>query len=90
MNKNLLKLKNISSTDKLVLMLMMDYPKILLPINLRASDMAKDLGTTRKMILESMDNLVVVGYITTELESESSSRKSVLTPEFLEMIKVVR
>jgi hypothetical protein len=52
MNTKLLKLKNIGSTEKLVLMLMLGYPAIGL-FNLRAGDIAKELGTTRKIVLET-------------------------------------
>jgi DNA-binding HxlR family transcriptional regulator len=85
MNQKFLKLKTINSIDKLVLMLMLDVNKILI-ITLRAGDMAKDLGTTRKVIAESLENLVKVGYITTKVHSSSYSRTSVLTPEFLTLI----
>jgi len=85
MNTKLLKLKNIGSTEKLVLMLMLGYPAIGL-FNLRAGDIAKELGTTRKIVLETMSNLVKVGYIKTKVVSECYSRTTQLTPEFLMLI----
>ncbi|WP_291103970.1 MULTISPECIES: hypothetical protein [unclassified Flavobacterium] len=88
MNTKLLKLKTIGSTEKLVLMLMLDFPSILL-FNLRAGDIAKELGTTRKKILEAISNLVEVGYIYTKVVSSSYSRTSELTPEFLMLINDV-
>lgn len=85
MNSKLLKLKTIESNEKLVLMLMLDYPPIAL-FNLRAGDIAKELGTTRKMILETISNLVEVGYIKTKVISECYSRTTELTPEFMLLI----
>jgi len=85
MNTKLLKLKTIGSTEKLVLMLMLDFPTIAL-FNLRAGDIAKELGTTRKIILEVISNLVKVGYIKTKVVSECYSRTTELTPEFLMLI----
>lgn len=87
MNSKLLKLKTIGSTEKLVLMIMLDFPSIAL-INLRAGDIAKELGTTRKIILESISNLVEVGYIITKVVSSSYSRTTQLTPKFLMLINV--
>ena len=81
MNPKLLKLKTIGSTEKLMLMLMLDFPPIAL-FNLRAGDMAKELGTTRKIILETISNLVEVGYIITKVVASSYSRTTQLTPEF--------
>lgn len=88
MNTKLLKLKTIGSTEKLVLMLMLDFPFIL-PSNQRAADIAKELGTTRTKIIEAIDNLVEVGYVTTKVVSECYSRTSELTPEFLILINDV-
>lgn len=85
MNSKLLKLKTIGSTEKLVLMLILDYPAIAL-FNLRTGEIAKELGTTRKIILKTMSNLVEVGYIKTKVVSECSSRTTTLTPEFLKLI----
>lgn len=85
MNTKLLKLKTIGSTEKLVLMLILDFPSILL-FNLRAGDIAKELGTTRTKILEAISNLVEVGYIKTKVVSSSYTRTSELTPEFLMLI----
>jgi predicted transcriptional regulator len=85
MNTKLLKLKTIGSTEKLVLMLMLDYPTIGL-FNLRAGEIAKELGTTRKVILETISNLVKVGYIKSKVVSECYSRTTELTPEFLILI----
>jgi len=85
MNTKLLKLKTIGSTEKLVLTIMLDFPSIL-PFNQRAGDIAKELGTTRKKIIEALDNLVEVGYIKTKVDSSSCSRTSELTPEFLMLI----
>lgn len=82
MNTKLLQLKTIGSTEKLVLMLILDYPAIGI-FNLRA----KELGTTRKIILEAISNLVKVGYIETKVISECSSRITTLTPKFL-MLKI--
>lgn len=82
MNSKLLKLKTIGSTEKLVLMLILDFPSIAI-FNLRAGDMAKELGTTRKIILEAIENLLVVGYIKTKVVSECYSRTTELTPEFM-------
>jgi predicted transcriptional regulator len=85
MNTKLLKLKTIGSTEKLVLMLMLDFPSFGL-FNLRAGDIAKKLGTTRKIILETISNLVEVGYIITKVVASSYSRTTQLTPEFLLLI----
>lgn len=85
MNTKLLKLKTIGSTEKLVLMLMLDYPSIGL-FNLRAGEIAKELGTTRKIILETISNLDKVGYIKSKVVSECYSRTTELTPEFLILI----
>ena len=85
MNTKLLKLKTIGSTEKLVLMLMLDFPSILL-FNLRAGDIAIKLGTTRNKIIEAITNLVEVGYIKTKVVSSSYTRTSELTPEFLMLI----
>ncbi|SHG92656.1 hypothetical protein SAMN05443549_108147 [Flavobacterium fluvii] len=85
MNSKLLKLKTIGSTEKLVLMLILDYPPIAL-FNLRAGDIAKELGTTRKIILKTISNLVEVGYIKTKVVSSCYSRTTTLTPEFLKLI----
>jgi DNA-binding MarR family transcriptional regulator len=85
MNTKLVKLKTIGSTEKLVLMLMLDYPSISL-FNLRAGEIAKELGTTRKIILEAIDKLLVVGYIKTKVVSECYSRTTELTPEFMLLI----
>lgn len=82
MNSKLLKLKTIGSTEKLVLMLIIDFPPIAI-CNLRAGDMAKDLGTTRKIILEAISNLVEVGYINTKVISSCSSITITLTPKFM-------
>lgn len=88
MNTKLLKLKTIGSTEKLVLIIMLDFPSIL-PFNQRAGDIAKLLGTTRTKILEAISNLVEVGYIKTKVVSECYSRTSELTPEFLILINDV-
>jgi DNA-binding MarR family transcriptional regulator len=85
MNTKLLKLKTIGSTEKLVLMLILNYPTIGL-FNLRAGEIAKELGVTRKIILESISNLIEVGYIKTKVVSECYSRTTELTPEFLMLI----
>jgi predicted transcriptional regulator len=85
MNTKLLKLKTIGSTEKLVLMLMLDYPTIGL-FNLRAGEIAKELGVTRKIILETISNLIEVGYIKTKVVSECYSRTTELTSEFLMLI----
>ena len=85
MNSKLLKLKTIGSTEKLVLMLILDFPSIGI-FNLRAGDIAKELGTTRKIILEAIENLFVVGYIKTKVVSECYSRTTELTPEFMLLI----
>jgi DNA-binding MarR family transcriptional regulator len=85
MNSKLLKLKTIGSTEKLVLMLILDFPSIGI-FNLRAGDMAKDLGTTRKIILGAIENLLVAGYIKTKVVSECYSRTTELTPEFMLLI----
>ncbi|WP_124019524.1 hypothetical protein [Flavobacterium laiguense] len=85
MNSKLLKLKTIGSTEKLVLMLILDFPSIGI-FNLRAGDMAKELGTTRKIILETIENLRVVGYIKTKVVSECYSRTTELTSDFLMLI----
>jgi hypothetical protein len=85
MNSKLLKLKNIGSTEKLVLMLILDYPSIGI-FNLRTGDMARELGTTRKIILEAIENLLVVSYIKTKVVSECYSRTTELTPEFMLLI----
>lgn len=86
MNEKLLKLKTIGSTEKLVLHLILDYPPFF-PCDLRAGDIAKTLGTTRKIILEAIFNLSEVGYITTKVESSSYSRTTSLTSEFLMLIE---
>lgn len=83
----LLKLKTIGSTEKLVLMIMLDFPSIL-PFNQRAADIAKELGTTRTKIIEAINNLVEIGYIKTKVVSSSYSRTTQLTPEFLILINV--
>ena len=88
MYKKLLKLKTIGSTEKLVLMLMLDFPSFL-PFNHRAGDIAIDLGTTRKIILEAFSNLVKVGYIKTNADSFNRARTSELTPEFRMLINDV-
>jgi DNA-binding MarR family transcriptional regulator len=85
MNSKLLKLKTIGSTEKLVLMLILDFPSIGI-FNLRAGDMAKELGTTRKIILEAIENLLEVGYIKTKVVSECYSRTTELTTEFMLLI----
>lgn len=85
MNSKLLKLKTIGSTEKLVLMLILDYPPIAL-FNLRAGDIAKELGNKRKIILETISNLIEVGYIKTKVVSECYSRTTELTPQFLMLI----
>ncbi|MEN9908923.1 MAG: hypothetical protein RLZZ540_2072 [Bacteroidota bacterium] len=85
MNSKLLKLKTIGSTEKLVLMLILDFPSIGI-FNLRAGDIAKELGTTRKIILEAVDKLLAVGYIKTKVVSECYSRTTELTPEFILLI----
>lgn len=85
MNSKLLKLKTIGSTEKLVLMLILDFPSIGI-FNLRAGDIAKELGTTRKIILEAIENLLVVGYIKTKVVSECYSRTTELTTKFLMLI----
>lgn len=85
MKAKLLKLKTIGSTEKLVLMLMLDYPTIGL-FNLRAGDIAKELGTTRKIILEAISNLVEVGYVKTKVVSSCYSRITTLTPKFMLLI----
>lgn len=85
MNSKLLKLKTIGSTEKLVLMLILDFPSIGI-FNLRAGDIAKELGTTRKIILEAIDKLLVVGYVKTKVVSECYSRTTELTPEFMLLI----
>lgn len=85
MNSKLLKLKTIGSTEKLVLMLILDYPAIGI-FNLRAGDIAKELGTTRKIILEAISNLVKVGYIETKVISECSSRITTLTPKLMLLV----
>lgn len=82
MNSKLLKLKTIGSTEKLVLMLILDFPSIGI-FNLRAGDIAKELGTTRKIILEAIENLLIVGYIKTKVVSECYSRTTELTTKFL-------
>ncbi|MBF4466239.1 hypothetical protein [Flavobacterium sp. LC2016-12] len=82
MNSKLLKLKTIGSTEKLILMLIMDYPSIGI-FNLRAGDVAKELGSNRKIILEAINNLLVVGYIKSKVVSECYSRTTELTPEFM-------
>lgn len=43
-------------------------------------------GTTRKIILETISNLVKVGYIKTKVISECYSRTNELTPKFLMLI----
>ncbi|MBF4472605.1 hypothetical protein [Flavobacterium sp. HJJ] len=85
MKAKLLKLKTIGSTEKLVLMLMLDYPTIGL-FNLRAGEIAKELGTTRKIILEAISNLVEVGYVKTKVVSSCYSRITTLTPKFMLLI----
>ena len=62
-------------------MLMLDLPPIDL-FNLRAGDMAKELGTTIKIRLETISNLVEVGYIITKVVASSYSRTTQLIPEF--------
>lgn len=86
MNSKILKLKTIGSTEKLVLHLILDYPSFF-PCNLRAGDMAKELGTTRKIILEAIANLIEVAYITTKVISDSCSRTTTLTSEFIALIE---
>lgn len=81
----LLKLKTIGSTEKLVLMIILDFPPIAL-CNLRAGDIAKKLGTTRRIILEAISNLTEIGYIKTKVVSSTYSRTTQLTPEFLMLI----
>ncbi|MFV5699297.1 hypothetical protein ACM55H_13095 [Flavobacterium sp. ZT3R17] len=66
-------------------MLILDFPSIGL-FNLRAGDIAKELGTTRKIILEAIENLLVVGYIKTKVVSECYSRTTELTSDFLMLI----
>jgi DNA-binding MarR family transcriptional regulator len=85
MNSKLLKLKTIGSTEKLVLMLILDFPSIGI-FNLRAGDIAKELGTSRKIILEAIENLLEVGYIKTKVVSECYSRTTQLTPKFMLLI----
>lgn len=86
MNTKLLKLKTIGSTEKLVLMLMLDYPTIGL-FNLRAGEIAKELGTTRKIILETISNLIEVGYVESKVVSSCYSRITTLTPKFMLLVK---
>lgn len=62
-------------------MLMLDFPPVAL-FNLRAGDRAKELWITRKIILETISNLVEVGYIITKDVASSYSRTTQLTPEF--------
>jgi DNA-binding MarR family transcriptional regulator len=85
MNSKLLKLKTIGSTEKLVLMLILDFPSIGI-FNLRAGNIAKELGTSRKIILEAIENLLEVGYIKTKVVSECYSRTTQLTPKFMLLI----
>jgi DNA-binding MarR family transcriptional regulator len=85
MNTKLLKLKTIGSTEKLVLMLILNYPTIGL-FNLRAGEIAKELGVTRKIILESISNLIEVGYVESKVVSSCYSRTTSLTPKFMLLV----
>lgn len=71
LDEKLLKLKNISPLQKLILGLIIDVPPIVLQFeggySNTCTEIAKELGTTRTKILKEFHLLVELDYITTEV-----------------------
>lgn len=68
MNKEILKLKCISSIQKLILLQIDAYPEVVKKFmggyNVTCTELAKELGTTRSIILKEFQKLIELDYIT--------------------------
>jgi DNA-binding MarR family transcriptional regulator len=84
MNKKLLKCKDLSPSQKLILMLIEDNNP-LIAFNLTSQEIANELGLKRKQVLEDLDILQENGLI--ECQVEYRIRKTTLTELYKENFK---
>ena len=88
MNKNILKLKDRTPLQKLILLYIDEYPKGLM-LTYRGcittcGDLAKELGTTRKVMLDEFEILIDARDITSVVKD--LGRTTNFTDKFKEMI----
>lgn len=84
MNKSILKLTNISSNEKLILLLVNDWYPLISEFNLTSADIATELGLKRKEVLDCIGSLEERDYIETEVGYRS--RITRLTPRLKSLI----
>jgi len=83
--KNLLKLKELNPTDKLVILTIQDNI-IFNECKMTSQDIANACALTRKITLDSIQKLEELDYITCEVKGEFRMRKIKLTKRLLNLI----
>lgn len=82
--KNLLKRKDLTPVDKLIIIYLIDWPTIM-PCNLTSQLMANELGLKRKEVLNSFDKLQEMDFITCKVEPRRRITK--ITPRLKQLIE---
>ncbi len=90
MNKNILKLKDVTPIQKLILLYIEQY-SIGIKLTMggcifTCTDLAKELGTTRRVMLIEFDKLIELGYIISVVADRG--RLTNFTDKFKDLIKI--
>jgi len=84
--KNLLKLKELTPIDKLVIITIQDNT-VFDECIMTSQDIANSIGLSRKKTLDSIQKLEELDYITCKVEASFRSRKTKITQRLLNLIK---
>lgn len=83
MNYKLLKLKELTPTQKLIIMLVLDYPQII-PFDMTSQEIANEIGLPRKVVLNELWVLEEMDFITCKVSYRS--RKISITKRLKDLI----
>jgi len=84
--KNLLKLKELTPIDKLVIITIQDNT-VFDECLMTSQDIANSIGLSRKKTLDSIQKLEELDYLTCKIEGQFRSRKTRITQRLLNLIK---
>lgn len=84
--KELLKLKELTPVDKLVIITIQDNT-VFNECIMTSQEIANSIGLSRKKTLDSIQKLEELDYITCKVEGQFRSRKTKLTQRLLNLIK---
>ena len=84
MNKRLLKNKELTSLEKLIIMLVMDTERLMIPFNLTSQEIGIELGVSRKKVLDALNRLQELDYI--KCKVQAPTRYTKLTDRLKTMI----